>query len=138
MDTTWLDGVVVYARVTLEVGAADAAVPLLRLLAPFDDHVPYQGLTANPPVAAFLGGLAGLVGRHTEAEAYFAAAAALNGRGGMQFAESYSSLLWARTLLARDAPGDRARAVSLLTDVRWRAAAHGYVLLERRAEKATP
>jgi len=56
----------------------------------------------------------------------------------MQFAESYSSLLWARTLLARDAPGDRARAVSLLTDVRWRAAAHGYVLLERRAEKATP
>jgi len=138
MDCTWLDGVIVYARVTLELGVTDAADQLLRLLAPFDDQVPYQGLTANPPVAAFLGGLAGLVGRHTEAEAYFAAAAALNGRGGMQFAESYSSLLWARTLLARDAPGDRARAVSLLTDVRWRAAAHGYVLLERRAEKATP
>jgi hypothetical protein len=138
MDTTWLDGVVVYARVTLELGVTDAAAQLLHLLAPHADQVPYQGLTANPPVAAFLGGLAGLVGRYPDAESYFRQAAVLNRRGGMRFAEAYSTLLWARTLLARDSAGDRARAGAMLADVRAGAVHHGYALLERRAAAAAP
>jgi class 3 adenylate cyclase len=136
MDTTWLDGVVVYARVTLELGWAEAAHQLLRQLEPHFEQVPYQGLTANPPVATFLGGLCGLVGRYREAEAYFRKGAALSRRGGMEFAAAYSSLLWARMLLRQGSAGDRGRAEEKLAQARSSAASRGYALLERRAAAA--
>jgi hypothetical protein len=56
----------------------------------------------------------------------------------MQLAEAYSTLLWARMLLARDSAGDRGPAAAMLAEVRASAAQHGYALLERRAAAARP
>jgi hypothetical protein len=56
----------------------------------------------------------------------------------MQFAEAYTTLLWARMLLARGSAGDRGRAEAILAEVRASAAHRGYALLERWAAAARP
>jgi class 3 adenylate cyclase len=133
MDTTWLDGVVVNARIAIELRHVGAALQLLPLLAPYSDQVPYQGLTANPPVATFLGGLAAVAGRHEEAEANLEKGAALSSRGGMRYGGTYTDLLRGRMLLdlGSDKLAERARAT--LEQSRSEAASNNYVLLERRA-----
>jgi class 3 adenylate cyclase len=136
MDTTWLDGVVVYARLCIELREEQAAGQLRSLLAPFDDQVPYQGLTANPPVATLLGGLATVLGDHGGAEGYLDHGASFSARGAMRFAEAYNDVLRGRMLLSRRAPGDTAQAREVLERARVAAAQRGYLLLERRAGAA--
>ena len=102
----------------------------------FDDQVPYQGLTANPPVATLLGGLATVLGDHETAERHLDGGAALSGRGAMRFDEAYNDVLRGRMLLSRGAPGDTARGREVLGRARVAAAQRGYLLLERRAHAA--
>jgi hypothetical protein len=133
MDTTWLDGIVVYARIAIELRHVEAAHRLRTLLAPYSNQVPYQGLTANPPVATFLGGLSTLVGRYDEAEANLDSGAALCGRGAMQYAKTYTDLLRGRLLVDTVSHHDAERARTMLEQARSDAASGGYALLEQRA-----
>ena len=133
MDTAWLDGILMYARPTIELGFSSAASALLELLAPFHRQVPHQGLLCHEPVAMFLGSLASVLRRYGESEAYFEEAQELSRRGGMQFAEAHVDLLWGRMLFHRGERGDHERARGLLERAQASAISSGYSMLERRA-----
>ena len=132
-DNAWFDGMVHYAKVVIELQLRAHGEPLIKLLVPFGDQVPHNGLIPQPPVATYLGGLATVVGRYEEAESYFEQAAELNARGAMRFAEAETNMYWGRMLRERNGPGDADRARILLQQARESAAARGYARVERRA-----
>jgi DNA-binding SARP family transcriptional activator/tetratricopeptide (TPR) repeat protein len=132
-DVAWLEGLINYATVVIELHLPDEAKRLIELLAPFRNQVPHNTLVPHSPVATFLGGLASVLGRFEESEAYFEEATELSQRGQMKFAEAHTNMLWGRMLNTRNAPGDADRARSLLEHARDRAATHGYGMVERRA-----
>ena len=88
--------------------------------------------------ATILGGLATVLGRYDEADAYFAQSAAFSDRVGAKFFAARTDLLWGRMLAERRAPGDTEKARELLTKAQSAAAAHGYGNVERRASCGTP
>jgi class 3 adenylate cyclase/tetratricopeptide (TPR) repeat protein len=132
-DSSWSTGMVLYARVAIELVIQDHAGKLLDLLAPFHDQIPHNGLTSSEPTAMYLGGLAAVLGQYDDAEKYFAEATDLNVRGGMRFAEAHTNLLRGRMLRARGGPSDAERARELLEQARSVSAASGYATIERRA-----
>ncbi len=132
-DFSWFTAIVSYARVAVELRLREHAETLFRMLAPFEDNVPHNGLNPQEPVATHLGGLATVLGRFEEAEGYFAQAAQLNTRGQMRFAEAQTSMLWGRMLGTRNGPGDADRARVLLEQARAIAATNDYAMVERRA-----
>jgi tetratricopeptide (TPR) repeat protein len=136
MDTAWVDGIVHYSRVVIELGLPAPAEQLLGLLAPYHDQVAGTGFTYLGPVASCLGGLATVLGRYDEAERLFEEASELNTRGRMRYAEGETQVLWGRMLLARAGQGDAGRAHELLEQARADAQARGYALLEQRARAA--
>jgi class 3 adenylate cyclase/tetratricopeptide (TPR) repeat protein len=132
-DNGWFDGIIQYSRVVIELQVRAHGERLIELLVPFRGQVPHNGLTPQPPVATYLGGLATMVGRYEEAESYFEQAAELNARGAMRFAEAETNRLWGRMLRTRNGPGDADRARELLEQALESAAARGYAMVERRA-----
>jgi DNA-binding SARP family transcriptional activator/tetratricopeptide (TPR) repeat protein len=132
-DVAWLEGMINYATVVIELHLPAQAEQLIELLAPFRDQIPHTTLISHSPVATFLGGLASVLGRFEEGEAYFQEAAELSRRGRMKFAEAQTNMLWGRMLRSRNEPGDPDRARSLLQQARDRAATRGYGMVERQA-----
>ena len=132
-DSAWFDGMVIYARVVIELRLRAHCEPLIQRLAPFRDQVPHNAVNPQAPVAMYLGGLATVVDRFDESESYFEQAAELNTRGEMKFAEAYTNLLWGRMLRTRGGQGDADRARQLLEQARESAAARGYAMVERHA-----
>ena len=118
-------------------GTPKYAGPLFDLLAPWADQ---WSATAAPrysgPVSHYLGGLATVLGRYDEADAYFAQAAAFSDRASAKFFAARTNLSWGKMLAERDAPGDTEKARELLTNAHTAAAAHGYANVERRAAEA--
>jgi DNA-binding SARP family transcriptional activator len=131
-DNAWMDAVVRYAGVAIELRTAAHAAPLLELLAPYHAMVPFQGLLVMEPVATYLGGLASVLGRNDDAESFFAEASDLCTRGEMKFAEAVTGLLWGRMLLVRQEPGDVERGRQLLDQAGAAAKANGYAMIESR------
>jgi tetratricopeptide (TPR) repeat protein len=132
-DAIWFDAMAGYVGVAIELRLTDHAAALFERLAPFHDHVPYNGTSCHEPVAMFLGALATVLGRYEEAEMYFEEAQELNVRGGMVFAEANTKLWWARMLRQRGEPADAKRTRALLQDARELAANGCYAGVERRA-----
>jgi DNA-binding SARP family transcriptional activator len=132
-DGAWFEGVINYTIVAIELHLTAEAEQLIALLAPFHDQVPHNTLISHSPVATFLGGLASVLGRYQEGEAYFEEASELSRRGHMKFAEAQTDMLWGRMLRSRDEPGDVERARTLLEQARATAAIRGYALVERQA-----
>jgi tetratricopeptide (TPR) repeat protein len=113
------------------------AAALFDRLRPFADQVGTVGrLLVDEPVSHVLGGLATVLGRYDEADAYYAHAAAFNDRAAAKFLAANNNLFWAAMLTERDAPGDNERARELLTRAQTAAAANGYAGIERRATEA--
>ncbi len=71
MLTTNLIG---YAILAIELGDVDAAARLLARLEPFVGEVSFTGMTSQGPVAAYVGKLESLLGRHERAEEHLRAA----------------------------------------------------------------
>jgi tetratricopeptide (TPR) repeat protein len=136
MDTAWVDGIVHYSRVVIELGLPAPAQQLLGLLAPYHGQVAGTGFTYLGPVATCLGGLATVLSRYDEAQRFFEEATELNARGQMFYAEADTHLLWGRMLLVRTEQGDAERARELLEQARADAEARGYALLEQRVRAA--
>ncbi len=134
-DTTWMDGIVNYAAIAIELQDRPSALKLFDLLQPFHAQIPFEGLIPREPVAAYLGGLATVIARYDEAEAYFAEASELNARGNMKFADAYTQLLWGRMVEGRST-GDSERASQLLRRARVSAGAEAFAMVERRATAA--
>ena len=133
----WLAGMVAVRRSRHRVPGPEvcrAAVRPARAVGRSGAHD--AGITADGPVSHFLGGLATVLGRYDEADAYFTQAAAFNDRADAKFFAARTNLSWGKMLAERNAPGDAERARDLLTKAHAAAAAHGYANVERRAAEA--
>ena len=137
LDPVWLTGMVAYAEAAIECRDPKYAGPLFDRLAPWADQLSTTGgTTAEGPVSHYLGGLATVLGRYDEADAYFTQAAAFSDRVGARFFAARTDLLWGKMLAERGAPGDAEKARKLLTTAHTTATAHGYANVERRATEA--
>ena len=76
LDHVWLSGMVDYADAAVACGDPTYAWPLFERLAPWHAQLPATSASALPPVSHYLGGLAGVLGRYDEADAYFSQSAA--------------------------------------------------------------
>ena len=136
MDSVWVTGMVSYSDAAIECRDPRYAGPLLHLLSPWADEWSTSGPTAEGPVSYSLGGLATVLGRYDDADAYFAHSAASSARANAKFFAARTDLLWGKMLVERRAPGDVQKAQHLLTKARVVAAANRYGNVERRAEAA--
>ncbi len=73
-DMLWMTSMIGYAVLAIELEDQDAAALLFPLLEPFAAEVAFNGATSQGPVAAYLGKLASLLGRHDVADACLRAA----------------------------------------------------------------
>jgi hypothetical protein len=94
LDNLWTTAVIGYAILAIEIDHVEAAAQLLPLILPFANEVAFNGVTSQGPIAAYVGKLASLLGRHDEAEEHL--------RVALDIAESFG---WryhqATTLFAR-------------------------------------
>jgi hypothetical protein len=127
---------VAYADAAIECGDPLFAGPVFEQLAPFADQWLYTDVATSGPVSRSLGGLATVLGRYNEADAYFAHSAASSDRARAKFFAARTDLLWGRVFAERGAPGDMERARVLLTRAYTASAANGYRNVERRAVAA--
>jgi hypothetical protein len=136
-DPLWITAMVSYAEAAIECREPRYAAPLFDRLAPWADHLcTLGGVSAEGPVSHVLGGLAVILGRHDQAEEYFARAAAWSHQARATFFAARTDLSWGRMLAERQGPGDGEKASEFLTRAQATAAARGYATVERRAAAA--
>jgi hypothetical protein len=136
MDFAWLTGMSLYAEASCECRDPKYAEPMFERLAPWSGRLVYDAATAAGPVDQFLGGLATVIGRYEEANAFFARSSSFCDRVSAKFYGARTDLSWGRMLAGRQTPGDIERARDLLTKAHTTAATYGYATVERRAAKA--
>ena len=132
----WLTDQTIWSEVAIELRHTECAERLLERLAPWADQFSAGALSVEGPVSHYLGGLATVLGRSDEAQAYFVQSAAMCDRIGAKFCAARTDLWWGRMLAERCDQGDPERARKLLTKARSVAAANGYRNVERRARVA--
>ena len=136
LDHVWLSGMVDYADAAVMCGDPTYAWPLFERLAPWHAQLPATSASALPPVSHYLGGLAGVLGRYDEADAYFSQSAAVSKRMRATFFAARTDLWWGSMLARRNRPGDAIAAIERLTNAQRAARAHGYANVDRRATDA--
>jgi DNA-binding SARP family transcriptional activator/tetratricopeptide (TPR) repeat protein len=85
VDNFWTTCTIAYAILAIELDRADAAVQLLPLLEPFAHDVAFNGVTSQGPIAAYVGKLESLLGRHDDAEEHLRAALDIAEAFGWQY-----------------------------------------------------
>jgi class 3 adenylate cyclase/tetratricopeptide (TPR) repeat protein len=136
IDVLWTMVMVFGAEAAIECRDARYAGPLFDQLAPWADQWSSTSINSQGPISHYLGGLATVLGRHGEANTYFALAAASSARAGAKFFAARTDLSWGRMLAERNGPGDAEEARRLLTQAHTAAVAHGYATVQRRAAAA--
>ncbi len=76
VDNFWMTSVIAYVIIAIELDDREAAAQLLPVIEPYAVQVSFNGVTSQGPVAAYVGKLASLLGRHDEAERHLRAALA--------------------------------------------------------------
>jgi class 3 adenylate cyclase len=135
-DQIWLTGMVDFADAAIECGDPHYAGPLFDRLQPWSDQLPATGGSALAPVSYYLGGLATVLGRFDDAEAYLAQSAEFCARAGAKFFAARTDLSLGRLLVARGSSDDVRRARELISEAHDIATALGYGAVERRAAEA--
>ncbi len=136
LDHVWLSAMVDYADAAVVCEDPTYAGPLFERLAPWHAQLPATSASALPPVSHYLGGLAGVLGRYDEADAYFSQSAAVSDRMGATFFAARTDLWWGKVLARRDRQGDTEAATARLAKAQRVARAHGYGNVDRRATEA--
>src|SRR4051794_40172743 len=136
MNPVWVTGMSFHAEAAIELGDPAFCEPIYDQLRPWSDQWTDNGATASCPVAHYLGGCAAVLGRHDEADAWFAQSARMADGMGARFFRAQTDLLWGRMLAERGAPGDQTRAQQLLQRARDEADARGYGAVQQRAAAA--
>ena len=134
-DNVWLWALTNYARVCACLNATDAAAVLYEHLAPFHDHVVFNGGTVNGSVAGYLGLLASMLGRHEDATAHFTEACGVHERMGAVYWLAVNRLDWAGMAARRNHAGDAGHARELLAQVQEAAQRHGFARLQQLASR---
>jgi hypothetical protein len=136
VDASWSIVMCGFAEGAIEVEDPRFARPLFDHLAPWANQWCTTGLTGQGPISHYVGGLATVLGRLDEADAYFAQAASMSTQARAKFFGARTDLQWGKMLAARRGPGDAERGRALLTQARTVAGANGYGNVERRAAVA--
>ena len=105
-DGFWLTGIVNYASAAIVVADRNYADPLFDRLSRYADLSCSTGPTADGPVSYFLGGLATVLNRYDEADAYFSRSAAMCDRMGARFFDTRNALMWGKMLAERNGADD--------------------------------
>jgi hypothetical protein len=133
-DQAWITGMHCYAEAAMYCGDPRYAGPLFERLAPWAGHAVASGsVTASGLVSHCLGGLATVLRRYEEADAYFDQSGAMSARMNAKFFGAQTDLMWGKMLAERRAPGDAEKATDLLTNAHAVGAQYGYGNVERRA-----
>ena len=135
-DQIWLTGMVDFADAAIECGDPRFAGPLFDRLAPWADQLPATGGSALAPVSYYLGGLATVLGRYDDAEAYFARSSAFCARADAKFFAARTDLALGKLLARRRTPEDAPKARTLLMRAYGTATDLGYGGIARRAAQA--
>ena len=135
-DPTWFIGMVSYADVAIVGRAREFAEVLFERLAPWADLVSYIDVTTLGPISLYLGGLADVLGKLDEADAYFASCAHFCHGAGAKFFAAQTDLAWGKMLATRSLPRYASQARTLLDKAHTAAKANGYEEVERQAAAA--
>jgi hypothetical protein len=126
-----------YVEAAIHCGDPKYAGPLFDQLAPWaEQSVAYGSVMASGLVSHSLGGLATVLGRYDEADAYFNHSSTNSARMKAKFFGATTDLHWGCMLAERQAPGDTEKAGGLLARAYTMATANGYKNVERRAAAA--
>jgi class 3 adenylate cyclase len=126
-----------YAEAAIHCGDAKYAGPIFDRLVPWaEQSVAAGSVTASGLVSQSLGGLATVLRRYDEADAYFEQSAAISTRMNAKFFVAVTDLFWGSMLAQRKAEGDTEKARDLLTKAQAAGRVHGYGNVERRAVAA--
>jgi len=134
-DALWVPCMAYLAEVCVFLDDAERAATLYSALAPCDG----RNIVAPPNVACFgaaaryLGMLAATMKRWPDAERHFEDALEMNARQGARPWLAHTQHQYAAMLLARERPGDRERAASLLDEALATSGALGMQTLAERA-----
>ncbi len=126
-----LTALVLYADAAVQTGDTDASSILYERIEPFGDQIDWNGSTAYGHVRMYLGLLAGVLGKHEQADQHLAFACEFQEANGMPLWAARAQLGWAEALAAR---GDAARAREHAARALELSREHGYGLFEERAE----
>jgi class 3 adenylate cyclase len=116
-DANWLIGVALLSQVCALVGDAGGAATLYDLLLPYAGVNVYIGAPVlfSGSASHYLGSLAATMSRWEEAERHFKDALEMHTKMGARPWLARTPHDYAKMLLARDEPGDRERALELLS-----------------------
>jgi tetratricopeptide (TPR) repeat protein len=132
LDNLWLQTLCHCAAMSSHLADRARATALLDLLAPYSTQIAGTPVGWFGSVAHYLAIVASALGRFDEADAHFAAAAAIHVRIGAPIWLSRTRMEWARMLLACRQPRDAERARELLRQALTTARELGLGSLERR------
>jgi tetratricopeptide (TPR) repeat protein len=111
LDNDWLFGMTLLADVCTSLGDARRAVDLYEALSPYEERLAFSHpIASTGSVARSLGNLATTMGRFDDAERHLEAALAANQRWGARPWVAHTLHDLVALLIARDGPGDAARA----------------------------
>jgi DNA-binding CsgD family transcriptional regulator/tetratricopeptide (TPR) repeat protein len=132
-DSLWLACMAYLAEVCAFLGDAHRAATLYRLLLPYNGYTVVVSTNVCYGAASrYLGLLAATMERWEDAAQHFEDALAMNARMGAHPWLAHTQHQYAVMLLARNRPGDRDKAVSLLHGALTTARELGMCALERR------
>src|SRR5262249_2414711 len=115
-DLVWLTGVAFCAHACARLGDRARAPRLLELLLPYRDRFVIEGPSFLGSVSRYLGVLAATLEQWADADTYFAEALDAHVAIDAHAFAVLTRLDWARMLLQRGVPSDRARARAMLED----------------------
>ena len=105
----WTTGMTMYAEAAIECRDSASARPMFDQLAPWAGRLSYSAAAVEGPVSHYLGGLATVLGRYDEADAYFAKSAAASASGSQVLRRQNRPRLGAGCRGAHGSPGDAER-----------------------------
>jgi len=114
-DMFWMTSMIGYAVLAIELQDEDAAALLFPILEPFAAEVAFSGATSQGPIAAYLGKLASLLGRHDVADDHLRAALDTSVAFGWEYHRATTLIALAQSRLRRTGGLD-ADARAMLTE----------------------
>ncbi len=113
VDSRWLPTLAIGGELAAALGDADTAAACHARLAPYESHYVNSATSCHGSVARTLGVMAAATGDHDTAVRHLAAAVVQEQRIGSHGDAAVAQVDYARALLARRGPGDRAQALLL-------------------------
>ena len=100
-DIFWMTSTIGHAVLSIELQDEDTAALLFSVIEPFAAEVAFNGTASQGPIAAYLGKLASLLGRHDVADGYLRAALDTTVAFGWEYHRATTLIALAQSRLRR-------------------------------------